>query len=103
MDTPFELKPSGPTVNDLVSGEELIRRLIKSANSRRNRRPVLEAWSFRIEKGLHVDLQRASDKLDPLAMSDIVNGLLEVFLPVLLAQRESPGDKVLKDQTRELS
>ena len=97
MDTPFELKPAGPTIADLVSGEEVIRRIVKSANSRRNRRPVLEAWSFRIEKSLHVELKRASDKLEPLAMSDVVNGLLEVFLPVILAQRQSPGDKVLKD------
>jgi hypothetical protein len=52
---------------------------------------VLEAWSFRIEESLHEDLKKASGKLDPLAMSDVVNGLLEVFLLVLLAQRQSPG------------
>jgi len=30
-------------------------------------------------------------------MSDIVNGLLENFLPVILAQRASAGEKVLAD------
>ena len=102
MDPSFELKSSGPSLAELVNGEELIRRITKSANSRRVRRPALVAWSFRCEGNLHGDLKRASEKLSPngnpeVNMSDIVNGLLEIFLPVILAQRASPGDKILAD------
>ena len=58
------------------------------------------AWSFRVEKSIHSDLQKAGDKLKPIAMSDIVNGLLEMFLPMILAQRASPGEKVLADPSQ---
>lgn len=97
MEQPFELTKPGPPLATLVQGEELIRLITSSAHSRRRRRPVLTAWSFRIEKQLHADLQDAADKLDPLGMSDIVNGLLEVFLPVIRAQRATAGEKVLAD------
>jgi hypothetical protein len=97
MEKPFELTKTGPALSELIHGEDLIRRITASANSRRQRRPVLVAWSFRCEKSLHSDLQDAAKKLDPVAMSDIVNGLLEMFLPMILAQRTSPGEKVLAD------
>lgn len=105
MDTSFELKAPSPSIADLANTEELIRRITMSANSRRARRPALEAWSFRIETSLHKDLKKAADKLDPLAMSDIVNGLLEAFLPLILAQRASAGEKVLAnpDQREKLA
>lgn len=101
MEQPFALKAPGPSIADLVNGEELIRGIIKSANSRRVRRPALVAWSFRCEGDLHRKLKDASDKLSKgpseVNMSDIVNGLLEIFLPVILAQRASAGDKILAD------
>jgi hypothetical protein len=100
MEKAFELTKTGPTPAELMQGEELIRRITASANSRRQRRPVLVAWSFRVEKSLHSDLQKAGDKLKPIAMSDIVNGLLEMFLPMILAQRASPGEKVLADPSQ---
>jgi hypothetical protein len=100
MEKPFELTKTGPALAELIQGEELIRRITASANSRRQRRPVLVAWSFRVEKSLHSDLQKAGDKLKPIAMSDIVNGLLEMFLPMILAQRASPGEKVLADPSQ---
>lgn len=91
--------------SDLAAGEELIRSITASANSRRARRPTLEAWSFRIEANLHGKLKQAADKLEPLAMSDIVNGLLERFLPVIIAQRASPGERILEnpDQREQLA
>ena len=100
MEKPFELTKTGPALAELIQGEELIRKITASANSRRQRRPVLVAWSFRVEKSLHSDLQKAADKLKPVAMSDIVNGLLEIFLPTILAQRASPGEKVLADPSQ---
>src|SRR5216683_6041960 len=74
MEKPFELTKTGPALTELIQGEEFIQRITASANSRRQRRPVLVAWSFRIEKQLHADLQKAADKIKPIAMSDIVNG-----------------------------
>lgn len=97
METPFELSSPGPSLADLVNGEELIRRITKAAHSRKARRPVLEATSFRIEVHLHGKLKEAAEKLDPITQSDILNGLLELFLPVILAQRMSAGEKVLGD------
>jgi hypothetical protein len=101
MEQQFALKAPGPSLADLVNGEELIRGLVKSANSRRIRRPALVAWSFRCEGALHGKLKDASEKLSKgqseVNMSDIVNGLLEIFLPVIMAQRASPGDKILAD------
>ena len=97
MDRPFELTKHSPPLADLINGEELIRKITVLANSRRQRRPVLVAWSFRCEQTLHAKLQQAADKLDPIAMSDIVNGLLELFLPTILAQRASVGERVLAD------
>lgn len=97
METPFELKSPGPSLADLVNGEELINRITKSAHSRKARRPVLEACSFRIEVNTHGKLKEAAKKLDPITQSDIMNGLLEIFLPVILAQRQSMGEKILAD------
>jgi hypothetical protein len=81
----------------MIEAEELVRRITALTHTRRQKRPILEAWSFRIEKRLHDDLKRAGRRLDPVAMSDIINGLLEIFLPLLLAQRTRPeetaGDK----------
>jgi hypothetical protein len=97
MEKPFELSPLGPSLADLVNGEELIRSITKAAHSRRTRRPVLEACSFRIEVNTHGKLKEAAKKLDSITQSDIMNGLLEIFLPVILAQRQSVGEKVLAD------
>jgi hypothetical protein len=97
MEKPFELTSPGPSLADLVNGEELIRSITKAAHSRRTRRPVLEACSFRIEVSTHGMLKEAAKKLDPITQSDIMNGLLEIFLPVILAQRASAGEKVLAD------
>lgn len=94
------MEKSFQSAPDLIQGEELIRKITASANSRRQRRPVLVAWSFRVEKSLHSDLQKAAGKLNPVAMSDIVNGLLEIFLPTILAQRASPGEKLLSDPSQ---
>jgi hypothetical protein len=104
MERDFQLQ-SSPSLSDLVNGEALVQSITKSANSRRVRRPVLVAWSFRVEKSLHSDLQRASKKLSQqgqpeVNMSDIVNGLLENFLPVILAQRATVGEQVLADPGR---
>jgi hypothetical protein len=97
MEKPFELSTPGPSLADLVNGEELIRRITKAAHSRKANRPVLEATSFRIEVNLHGKLKQAADKLHPITQSDILNGLLEIFLPVILAQRASVEEKVLGD------
>jgi hypothetical protein len=97
MEKPSELASSSPSLADLVNGEELIRSITKTAHSRRTRRPVLEACSFRIEVDTHGKLKEAAKKLDPITQSDIMNGLLEIFLPLILAQRASAGEKVLAD------
>jgi hypothetical protein len=97
MEKPFETKSPGPSLADQVNGEELIRSITKAAHSRRTRRPVLEACSFRIEVDTHGKLKEAAKRLDPISQSDIMNGLLEIFLPVILAQRASAGEKVLAD------
>lgn len=97
MEKPFDVKSPGPSLADQVNGEELIRSITKAAHSRRTRRPVLEACSFRIEVDTHGKLKEAAKRLDPISQSDIMNGLLEIFLPVILAQRASAGEKVLAD------
>jgi hypothetical protein len=97
MEKPFEVKSPGPSLADQVNGEELIRSITKAAHSRRTRRPVLEACSFRIEVDTHGKLKEAAKRLDPISQSDVMNGLLEIFLPVILAQRASAGEKVLAD------
>jgi hypothetical protein len=97
MEKPFEVASPGPSLADLVNGEELIRSITKAAHSRRTRRPVLEACSFRIEVDTHGKLKEAAKKLDPITQSDMINGLLEIFLPVILAQRVAAGEKVLAD------
>jgi hypothetical protein len=54
----------------------------------------LEAWSFRIPIKLHDDLRRLSQeysKTHPeLAMSEIVVGLLQLYVPVMLASCAAP-------------
>jgi hypothetical protein len=97
MEKPFEVTSPGPSLADLVNGEDLIRSITEAAHSRRTRRPVLEACSFRIEVNIHGKLKEAAKKLDPITQSDIMNGLLEIFLPVILARRASAGEKVLAD------
>ena len=97
MEKPFDVKSPGPSLADQVNGEELIHSITKAAHSRRTRRPVLEACSFRIEVDTHGKLKEAAKRLDPISQSDIMNGLLEIFLPVILAQRASAGEKVLAD------
>lgn len=82
----FQLTP--PTLTDVQKAEALISKITELAHQRRRRRPKLEAWSFRIEIGLHNDLKDASKKLEPLAMSDIVNGLLHLYLPAILGNRK---------------
>ena len=93
----IELTSSGPSLADQVNGEELIRSITKAAHSRRTRRPVLEACSFRIEVDTHGKLKEAAKRLNPISQSDLMNGLLEIFLPVILAQRASAREKILAD------
>jgi len=45
----------------------------------------------------HGKLKEAAKKLDPITQSDIMNGLLEIFLPMILAQRQSMREKILAD------
>ena len=97
MEKPFEVASPGPSLADLVNGEELIRSITKVAHSRRTRRPVLEACSFRIEVDTHGKLKEAAKRLNPISQSDLMNGLLEIFLPVILAQRASAREKILAD------
>lgn len=97
MEKPIELTSSGPSLADQVNGEELIRSITKAAHSRRTRRPVLEACSFRIEVDTHGKLKEAAKRLNPISQSDLMNGLLEIFLPVILAQRASAREKILAD------
>jgi hypothetical protein len=97
MEKSFEVASHGKSLADLVNGEDLIGSITKAAHSRRTRRPVLEACSFRIDVDTHSKLKEAAKKLDPITQSDIMNGLLEIFLPVILAQRASAGEKVLAD------
>lgn len=103
MEQPFELTKPGPTLAEMVKREELIDRIKVLANLRKQRRPTLEAWSFRIEKRLHQDLKLAGRQLEPVAMSDVVNGLLELFLPIILAQRAKPGATLDTNQRAQIT
>jgi hypothetical protein len=100
MEAPFELTAPGPALADMQKGDELLQRITQLGMRRRVNRPTLVAWSFRIEKSLHAKLQKAGEKIDPLGMSDIVNGLLEVFLPVLLAQKAGVAENLVNDPAR---
>ena len=87
----FQLKSPGPTPGELAQAEDLITRITSLSFERRRKRPKLEAWSFRIPIKLHSDLGELSRELDPVAMSDIINGLLEIYLPLMLAVRRGAG------------
>jgi hypothetical protein len=94
------------TQDELAKGRDLLDRVSRLAVQRQRSRVKLEAWSFRIPIKLHDDLRRLSkeySKTHPeLAMSEIVVGLLQVYVPVMLAscaapeQTESPQQAELR-------
>jgi len=89
--------PTSPkifTQDELAKGRDLLERVSKLAVQRQRSRVKLEAWSFRIPIKLHDDLRKLSkeySKARPeLAMSEIVVGLLQLYVPVMLASCAEP-------------
>jgi len=80
----FNLTPPGLDPAILLQVEEMKNRIADLAARRKRRRPTLEAWSFRIETSLHHDLDRLAKHMKVVSMTDIVHGLLEIWVPVML-------------------
>jgi hypothetical protein len=85
----FTLTSPGPDIDAVRQAETLRSQLMKLAAQRRMRRPTLVAWSFRMENQLHHDLQAAAKALEPMSMTEIVHGLIDIMLPVLMLGREA--------------
>jgi hypothetical protein len=83
MQSDFKLTPPGPGEGDLAQAQALLTKIRTLADSRRSRRPTLEAMSFRVEPRVHHELKKLVEHLDPLSQSDILNGLLEIQIPLL--------------------
>lgn len=106
MQDDFKLIPTGPDADSIAQAEQLIAKLKQLAASKRARRPLLTAWSLRLEPSLHRDLKRLADRLEPdLSMTDVVHGLLEIMVPLLLKGRgvgPMPVDlTTMSDETRQ--
>ena len=80
----FTLTPPGPDALTLEQVQATKTRIGDLAMRRKRRRPTLEQWSFRIETNVHHDLARLAKQMDPISMADIVNGLLEIWVPAML-------------------
>ncbi|HTF71240.1 MAG TPA: hypothetical protein VK638_52095, partial [Edaphobacter sp.] len=99
----FQLSPKGPTIEDIRKGRELIDNISRRAIRRRRQRPKLEAWSFRIPMDLHNDLRELSKEIDPVAMSEITVGLLEIYLPRMRAAVSKPKQETASPEKQELT
>jgi hypothetical protein len=99
----FRLSPKGPTIEDIRQGRELIDNISRRAGRRRRQRPKLEAWSFRIPMDLHNDLRDLAKDIDPIAMSEITVGLLEIYVPLMRAAVSKPKQEAASPEKQELT
>lgn len=98
---PFELVPPGPglpTLGQMIDRERLIEGITELANRRRIKRPELTSIYMRVEPRQKRMLATASRIISPVNRTEIMTGLLDIFVPEIIAQRASPV--VLQEEQR---
>jgi len=99
----FVLTAPGRSPEELQQGRSLIDKITDLAIERRKRRVKLEAWSFRIPIDLHHELRELAKDVDPVAMSEITVGLLQIYVPLMRAAVSKPKEEAISREKQELT
>jgi hypothetical protein len=78
----FQLRPTGPDPQLARLGQSLFVELQEEEERRIKTRPLLIAWSFRMEPSLHRELRLIAKK-SGVSMSSVIIGALRLVLPIM--------------------